>query len=252
MAGYDDEETIELKRKFANNQCYGGLMAWSVDFNSGSGDDLEPSKSTNGQCGPENNGMVCPGSGFGDCCSSSGWCGSGDSHCGSACISGDCQTGGVTSNGRCGAGFHDFICGNWEQGPCCSAGGWCGDSDAHCGSGCQSGCDGNSGGLPGGGGSGCIGGGCGSDDDDNGEEDDDGDDGVSGKDICDMNTEEWDQQLWQDLELGTWFQSRMDRYGREGWPDIGEYQDSIPEAIAKWDADGEADAEMYWPGVCKE
>ncbi|XP_014554338.1 glycoside hydrolase family 18 protein, partial [Bipolaris victoriae FI3] len=33
--GYDDEETHEMKRKFANNLCFGGTMAWSVDFNSG-------------------------------------------------------------------------------------------------------------------------------------------------------------------------------------------------------------------------
>ncbi|GAB7332396.1 hypothetical protein MBLNU13_g04211t2 [Cladosporium sp. NU13] len=33
--GYDDEETHELKRKFANNLCFGGTMAWSVDFYAG-------------------------------------------------------------------------------------------------------------------------------------------------------------------------------------------------------------------------
>lgn len=32
--GYDDRETIELKKKFANDQCFGGIMTWSVDFDS--------------------------------------------------------------------------------------------------------------------------------------------------------------------------------------------------------------------------
>ncbi|KAH7116576.1 glycoside hydrolase superfamily [Dactylonectria estremocensis] len=36
--GYDDEETVEMKRRFANDNCFGGIMAWSVDFNSGAGD----------------------------------------------------------------------------------------------------------------------------------------------------------------------------------------------------------------------
>lgn len=33
--GYDDEETHEMKRSFANNLCFGGTMAWSVDFYAG-------------------------------------------------------------------------------------------------------------------------------------------------------------------------------------------------------------------------
>ncbi|KAF2855392.1 glycoside hydrolase family 18 protein [Plenodomus tracheiphilus IPT5] len=35
--GYDDENTIARKKSWANNQCFGGTMAWSVDFNSGPG-----------------------------------------------------------------------------------------------------------------------------------------------------------------------------------------------------------------------
>ncbi|KAJ4247441.1 hypothetical protein NW762_013116 [Fusarium torreyae] len=34
-------------------------------------------------------------------------------------------------------------CVGTDYGPYCSGGGWCGDSDAHCGADCQSGCDGN-------------------------------------------------------------------------------------------------------------
>ncbi|KAH9905453.1 hypothetical protein F4778DRAFT_708908 [Xylariomycetidae sp. FL2044] len=103
--GYDDEETVELKRRFANDQCFGGSMAWSVDFNSGPGDVTEPPKSEDGSCGLGNGFSACPERCFGDCCSSSGPCGSSDSHCGSAYISHDFQEGGVTTDGRCGAGF---------------------------------------------------------------------------------------------------------------------------------------------------
>ncbi|KAF0324503.1 glycosyl hydrolase family 18 [Colletotrichum asianum] len=57
--GYDDyylteemielcEETVALKKKFANNYCFGGTMAWSVDFNSGTGDSNSAPVSTDG------------------------------------------------------------------------------------------------------------------------------------------------------------------------------------------------------------
>ncbi|KAI4281988.1 MAG: hypothetical protein L6R38_003280 [Xanthoria sp. 2 TBL-2021] len=32
--GYDDAETIALKKAWADGQCFGGTMTWSVDFNS--------------------------------------------------------------------------------------------------------------------------------------------------------------------------------------------------------------------------
>lgn len=227
-------------------------MAWSVDFNSGEGSSSEPSKSTDGQCGPQNGGAVCPGSGFGDCCSSSGWCGSEEGHCGSACISGDCWKGGVTTDGRCGAGFNDFVCGFWPQGTCCSSGGWCGDTDAHCGDGCQSGCDGVP--LPGEGDTGGPGGdgpgdGPGDGDDDEDEEEDPDSEGAA---YCDLNTEEWDADAWNDLDLANWFQDRLDWWEFNDWPEIDDA--SIPRGIAKWLATGPArqDAEMYWPNECKE
>ncbi|KAI8265154.1 glycoside hydrolase family 18 [Colletotrichum sp. SAR11_239] len=137
--GYDDEETVALKKKFANNYCFGGTMAWSVDFNSGTGDSNSAPVSTDGQCGPSNGGTTCTGSAFGKCCSSSGWCGTDDAHCGSGCQSGDCVKGAVTTDGSCGIGANDAICGSWPQGDCCSPQGWCGNTDAHCGTGCQSG-----------------------------------------------------------------------------------------------------------------
>ncbi|KAL8669464.1 MAG: hypothetical protein Q9168_005950 [Polycauliona sp. 1 TL-2023] len=47
-----------------------------------------------------------------------------------------------TPNGNCGLqddGKTTYICGNWPQGGCCSAYGFCGNTAAHCGAGCQSG-----------------------------------------------------------------------------------------------------------------
>ena len=36
--GYDDDETFEAKRNFADGLCFGGTMIWSIDFQvSGSG-----------------------------------------------------------------------------------------------------------------------------------------------------------------------------------------------------------------------
>jgi chitinase len=35
--GYDNDETIAQKKSWADNQCFGGTMAWSVDFDSGAG-----------------------------------------------------------------------------------------------------------------------------------------------------------------------------------------------------------------------
>ncbi|EFR02458.1 glyoxal oxidase [Nannizzia gypsea CBS 118893] len=47
--------------------------------------------------------------------------------------------GNVTTDGTCGSTHGDTVCGNWFYGSCCSAYGFCGNSTAHCGLGCQSG-----------------------------------------------------------------------------------------------------------------
>lgn len=44
-----------------------------------------------------------------------------------------------TTDGSCGAKFGNTVCGNWAQGSCCSMYGYCGNTTAHCGEGCQSG-----------------------------------------------------------------------------------------------------------------
>ncbi|KAK1751034.1 hypothetical protein QBC47DRAFT_417470 [Echria macrotheca] len=135
--GYDDEGTVGMKKAFANKLGFGGTMAWSVDFYTSVSE--RPPVSTDGSCGPANGGTICEGSGFGDCCSANGWCGSTPAHCGSGCISGKCIQGAVTTDGSCGAGNNNAICGDWPAGNCCSAAGWCGSSPDHCGAGCQSG-----------------------------------------------------------------------------------------------------------------
>ncbi|OCK74053.1 carbohydrate-binding module family 18 protein, partial [Lepidopterella palustris CBS 459.81] len=43
--------------------------------------------SPNGLCGPTNNGWNCQGSGFGNCCSQYGYCGSTSDFCGTGCLS---------------------------------------------------------------------------------------------------------------------------------------------------------------------
>lgn len=35
--GYDDAETHAMKKSWANEQCFGGVMYWSIDFASGAG-----------------------------------------------------------------------------------------------------------------------------------------------------------------------------------------------------------------------
>lgn len=115
----------------------------------------------------------------GTCCSSYGWCGNTPAHCGTGCQSGCTGAAPVTSNGgatttvssktqatsaaatsqepvlgvpstapatgpattdgTCGANNANTVCGNWPQGSCCSAYGFCGNTTAHCGNGCQSG-----------------------------------------------------------------------------------------------------------------
>ncbi|KAK9491770.1 glyoxal oxidase N-terminus-domain-containing protein [Lipomyces doorenjongii] len=45
----------------------------------------------------------------------------------------------VTTDGTCGVTSGGTVCGNWIYGTCCSQYGYCGNTTAHCGVGCQSG-----------------------------------------------------------------------------------------------------------------
>lgn len=113
---------------------------------------------SDGRCGNTFANAICdPNGAFGACCSTAGWCGSTDAHClpSNGCQSG-CK-GTVTSptppgpsqgttprgDGRCGTAFGGATCDpRGAFGGCCSSGGWCGSTTAHClpANGCQNGC----------------------------------------------------------------------------------------------------------------
>jgi hypothetical protein len=48
-------------------------------------------------------------------------------------------TGVATTDGKCGLANQGKTCVGWDKGGCCSMYGFCGNTDAHCGDGCQSG-----------------------------------------------------------------------------------------------------------------
>ncbi|KAK7193611.1 hypothetical protein DPSP01_000163 [Paraphaeosphaeria sporulosa] len=118
--------------------------------------------STDATCGG-NTGSTCQGSQFGNCCSQAGWCGTTTDHCGTGCQSlfGTCGGDGsslavssivssvaasvssaapaasataVSTDGQCGNGK---TCKGSTFGNCCSPAGWCGSTDAYCGTGCN-------------------------------------------------------------------------------------------------------------------
>lgn len=119
-------------------------------------------------------GYTCLGSSFGNCCSVSGYCGTTSDYCGTGCQSGfgNCGSnvvsskvasstpkpaatsskaatstkaatpsaapaGKVSTDGTC-AGTNGFTCAGSSYGNCCSPYGWCGSSNDHCSTGCQS------------------------------------------------------------------------------------------------------------------
>ncbi|KAK1993950.1 chitin recognition protein [Colletotrichum falcatum] len=94
-----------------------------------------------GACGA---GVGSCGSGY--CCSAYGFCGTTSAYCGSGCqpAFGKCTTGGgnggsglpTSTDGSCGAG--KATCKGNGIYQCCSQWGFCGNSDQHCGAGCQS------------------------------------------------------------------------------------------------------------------
>ncbi|RYO95142.1 hypothetical protein DL764_007744 [Monosporascus ibericus] len=104
--------------------------------------------SSDGSCG--SNGKICLGSGLGDCCSSSNYCGSSTAHCGTGCQAGfgNCTTtggggggsggagDGVSTDGTC-SGIKGLTCRGSTFGDCCSSRGFCGASTTHSGPGCQ-------------------------------------------------------------------------------------------------------------------
>ncbi|KAK3384880.1 hypothetical protein B0H63DRAFT_542954 [Podospora didyma] len=107
---------------------------------------LSSTVSTDGRCG---NNVTCLGSTFGNCCSSAGYCGGTEAYCSphtcqrawGGCDNPYTSDGHLKSvDGRCGgANANATTCIGSGLGKCCSAAGYCGDSAAHCGAGCQGG-----------------------------------------------------------------------------------------------------------------
>ncbi|RDL31534.1 DUF1929-domain-containing protein [Venustampulla echinocandica] len=128
---------------------------------------------SDGRCGSNFGGASCdPAGPYGGCCSQYGYCGSTPNHCS---LSNGCQNGcskvgnsgappssttsgepvigpvtttmapgatataKVTTDGTCGSSNGNTVCGDWPNGNCCSMYGFCGNTSAHCGAGCQSG-----------------------------------------------------------------------------------------------------------------
>ncbi|KPM40558.1 hypothetical protein AK830_g5977 [Neonectria ditissima] len=93
--------------------------------------------STDGSCGK--NGKTCKGSTFGDCCSSTGYCGSSNDHCKAGCQPqyGTCsEEDNISTDGSCGK--NGKTCKGSTFGDCCSSSGYCGKASEHCGAGCNS------------------------------------------------------------------------------------------------------------------
>ncbi|CAI6331050.1 unnamed protein product [Periconia digitata] len=104
--------------------------------------------STDGKCGREHDYLPCPPK-FGLCCGGNGQCGNATAFCATGCQSGPCleasttsasqsptptpttSPGGVSPDGTC--GYNDaFVCKGSKFGSCCSAAGYCGDTEYEC------------------------------------------------------------------------------------------------------------------------
>jgi hypothetical protein len=91
-----------------------------------------------GTCGGTNS-FICKGLSFGDCCSSSGFCGKSDAHCKAGCqmAIGNCTASNISPDGTCG-GSKGMTCTGSTFGNCCLSSGYCGSTTGHCTAGCQS------------------------------------------------------------------------------------------------------------------
>jgi hypothetical protein len=80
------------------------------------------------------------GSGFGDCCASSGYCGATTAHCTAGCQSafGTCTSIDISPDGTCG-GTKKYKGKGSSFGDCCSSNRYCGKTSDHCNAGCQTG-----------------------------------------------------------------------------------------------------------------
>jgi hypothetical protein len=100
--------------------------------------------SPDGSCGPSNGGTTCTNTAFGSCCSQYGYCGNTAAHCGAGCQTGfgscDALAGPpVSTDGTCSSNSspQGATCAGSAFGDCCSEYGYCGGTNAYCGTGCQ-------------------------------------------------------------------------------------------------------------------
>ncbi|GFR50490.1 hypothetical protein Agub_g12755, partial [Astrephomene gubernaculifera] len=154
--GFELPETLYDKIQGTRSYGLGGVMAWAAELDSREGQLLRvmasrqqpPSRPCgggyvgNGTCvAGSSSSAAAGGAGGQQCCSQWGYCGTGDTYCGSGCRGGPCYPappspppapppcgGGSVGGGRCSV-----------AGQCCSQYGWCGTASAYCGSGCQGG-----------------------------------------------------------------------------------------------------------------
>jgi len=179
--GYCGNDTAHCGAGCQNGPCSTSPSSSSSSGTNGSSSSLASSTTsgstaqpttTDGTCGAGNGNTVCGNWPNGACCSQYGYCGNDTAHCGAGCQNGPClgtsssssstPVGGsssslasfttsastsqpTTTDGSCGAGNGNTVCGNWPNGACCSQYGFCGNDTAHCGAGCQNGpCTGSS------------------------------------------------------------------------------------------------------------
>ena len=118
----------------SNVDCTSFFTFSTTKFDSYPKEDNNDKISTNGKCGNEDG--KCPNS---QCGSKYGYCGTTEKYCGTGCQSEFGQCGNVSTtvpistNGK--YGTTDGKC---PDGQCCSKYGYCGTSNKHCGTGCQS------------------------------------------------------------------------------------------------------------------
>lgn len=130
----------------------GGSSSSSPTSSSSSGAPSGSSTPSNdGRCGPDFGGKTCPGTPYGDCCSIWGWCGSETDNCSHLICDtqyGTCDPAPeetpiptpVSTDGTCSSNSDpdSATCAGSGFGDCCSEYGYCGDTNAYCGTGCQS------------------------------------------------------------------------------------------------------------------
>src|ERR1700710_1143283 len=95
--------------------------------------------SQDGLCGANGGSTTCVGSAFGNCCSLSDYCGSGDDYCNysfclqhwSTCDNPTVHTP-ISTDGSCGSEGYGLTCTGSAFGGCCSIYGSCGDTYEYC------------------------------------------------------------------------------------------------------------------------